>query len=271
MSCLRSGQMHLMTDVPKIIYSLWFSRDGIEIPPTSKACFEQWLKLNPEYDLRILGWQDVENILDGFPVPLEKMTPQAISDLVRIHVLAKAGGVWVDASVFPLCSLSSWLPAKVADTGFFAFERPAKDRPVASWFIAAAPRNFLIQRWLEEVQRYWFKPRSLLVNKNQKRISPRDTVFEVSPEADEKESFPYFWFHYLFEYLLHTRPEFKRSWEECEKISGVPPHTLQNLCMHTPQPTEEQIADALSGTYLQKLNWRMVYPLAAISSVTVPI
>ena len=69
-------------------------------------------------------------------------------------------------------------------------------------------------------------------------------------------AYPYFFFHYLFNRLILTRPDLRALWERVGPIEARPLHTLQNYA-HQP----DKLADALSELersdwQVQKLNWR---------------
>ena len=244
--------------IPRIIYSLWYQ--GVaQAPDTVRLCFERWRALNPGYEMKILDAVDVRRLLHGFPVPLESISPQALSDIVRIHLLAGTGGVWADATVLPIQPLESWLPQVTEDTGFFAFDRPKPDRPLSSWFLAASHPQLLIQKWLREVGRFWCKPRAGAFYEGS--MIPPDPNWEIAPDGGAREDrYPYFWFHYLFGYLLKEDAEFARLWSLCRKVDAEPPHRLQRLFSQGNAPSPEAIAAAARAAPVQKLNWRQPYP-----------
>lgn len=77
------------------------------------------------------------------------------SDLVRLDLLARHGGVWGDATCYCAVPLDSWLPAATS-SGFFAFRcGPRGDRHIASWFLAASPSNAIILSMYEMMLPYW--------------------------------------------------------------------------------------------------------------------
>jgi hypothetical protein len=85
-------------------------------------------------------------------------------------------------------------------------------------------------KWWREIERYWSKPRTLakydqtLVDGSQ---IPSDPVSEVAPDgAAQGDTYPYFWFHYLFSYLLKHDTEFSATWALCTKRSAAPPVSL---------------------------------------------
>jgi hypothetical protein len=250
--------------IPKIIYSLWYQGIG-QAPDVVRLCFQRWQTLNPGYEMRILEAGDVRRLLQGFPLPVESISMQALSDIVRIHLLAETGGVWTDATVLPVRPLEAWLAELTQDTGFFAFDRPRPDRPLSSWFLAASRPHPLIQKWLREVTRFWCRPRTcVLYNGN---MIPPDPNWEVAPEGGARhDRYPYFWFHYLFGYLLKEDAEFARLWGLCRKVDAEPPHRVQRLFSQGSALSREAISAALQAAPVQKLNWRQLYPLSLLEA-----
>lgn len=244
--------------VPRIIYSLWLQGEN-DAPELVRLIFRRWASLNPSYEVRILDGNDVRRLLENSGISWQAMTPQALSDVVRMQVLAD-GGVWADASVLPIEPLDAWLPSLLQDSGFFAFEKPGVDRPISSWFLAASRNQILMKKWLEEVERFWSKPRSLATYESDP--IPQNPVWEVAPNGGAvKDEFPYFWLHYLFRYLLETDVEFAFQWGRCSKLSAGPPHQLQGLFTGGDRHSIETIVDTARSAPVQKLNWRASYPL----------
>ena len=243
--------------IPKIIYSLWL-QGADNAPETVRAVFRQWAALNPGYELRVLAREEVDALLGGSAVRYREMTAPALSDVVRSRLLLE-GGVWVDASLFPSAPLDWWLPPLVAKSGFFAFEKPGEDRPLSSWFLAAAKEHILVSKWSREVERYWSKPRSQA--SYQGSHIPPDPVWEVAPNGGAVgNEFPYYWFHYLFRYLLETDPEFASRWHHCSKIAADPSHRLQELFAEGGRPSANAIIEAVRGAPVHKLDRRRSYP-----------
>ena len=76
------------------------------------------------------------------------------SDLIRLGLLEKYGGVWVDASLFCILPLDSWLEI-VLNSGLFMFESNTKLTIIANWFIASKKNNILIKTMNLEIIKYW--------------------------------------------------------------------------------------------------------------------
>ena len=106
---------------PKVIWSLWLQ--GLEeAPDLVRACLASWTNRNP-------GW--VHHLLTRDTLPLflpearnegsllaRDLPPAALSDVVRVGLLSRFGGVWVDATCYCLHPLDDWL-AEAMRAGFF--------------------------------------------------------------------------------------------------------------------------------------------------------
>lgn len=240
---------------PKVIYSLWLQ--GLQnAPDLVHLNFERWARLNPNYKVEIFDRERVEDLLHDFPLGIDRLSPQALSDVVRARVLSSNGGIWVDASVLPTSPLDNWLPALMTSSGFFAFEKPGLDRPLSSWFLAATKDNLIMQKWYDSVERYWSVDRILYDG------IPSNPSVAVDTWPDQ---FPYFWFHYLFQSLMDCDVKFSEAWAECKKRSADAPHALQAALAQDPQLELPQIAELAAGAPVHKLNWRNPYPLATLS------
>lgn len=252
--------------VPKTIYSVWLQ--GLDAAPDLvRFNFERWVALNPDYQLSVLNRRDVLELFDGVDLPILDMPMQTVADVVRVRLLRDSGGIWVDLTVLPVKPLSKWLDDALTEAGFFAFERPGPDRPISNWFLAATPRNLILREWWKQIERFWSKPRRLIDG------IPADPVASVSPNAaTEGDQFPYFWSHYLFRYLLESHAEFAATWNGCARLDAYSPHRLQALFANTPNPSIAEIRAVAGVAPVQKLNWRVPYPLDILAaSLSLPL
>lgn len=187
--------------VPKVIWALWL-QGWDSAPDLLRACAASWVRLNPRWEFRPLTRAHVVQLLSAGPnahLLQSGVAPAALSDVVRIELLARHGGVWVDATTYCLLPLDEWLE-RAAASGFFAFERPGPDRMLSTWFLASAmPASPVILRWLDRIRAYW--------------------AGRTAPDA-------YFWCHHLFERAYETDDEVRRVWNATHKISADGPHAF---------------------------------------------
>ncbi len=126
---------------------------------------------------------------------------QAFADILRLWLLARYGGVWVDANTVCSKPLDHWLPA-LMQSGFFAFAKPRPDRELATWFLASEPQGLIASKWLALAQRYW----------------------SIVTATDE-----YLWCHYLFSYGCRTDDVLAAGWAATPHVRAYGPLQPQML------------------------------------------
>lgn len=182
------------------IWMFW-AQGWDQAPDVAHCARLSWEENNPDWHLRAL---DAQTALDVFgadiPETLQRqdLPIEAYSDVLRIELLARFGGVWCDATTICAKPLMQWLSANAVDRGFFAFSRPGPDRMIASWFLYAVQDGYMITGLRDAVRAYW---------------SHRQT-------RDD-----YFWLHNLFEQQTISDPEFHRLWQQ-------PPHIPARHLFH---------------------------------------
>jgi hypothetical protein len=143
----------LYTDVPKKIYTFW---DG-ELTPLVKNCIGSWRKYNPRYEIVVLNKKKIELLIPFFN--LKHNNIERYSDMVRLEILAKYGGIWMDASIVCYKPID-WIREvqqkhNVEFVGFYSsymtIPEFMKTSPVIeSWCFACTPQSKLMMDWLEE-------------------------------------------------------------------------------------------------------------------------
>lgn len=188
-------------ELPKTIYAFW--HDGIDnAPEICQLCIESWRRLNPSWSVVVLDRDSSQEFLDIRRYS-QSISVSHFSDLLRAKILRRNGGVWVDATVLCLKPLDDWLPVIFNQTNFFGFYRPHWSRVISSWFLASTAQSPLISGWDDLSDRYWCQLRT------------------AGP--------PYFWFHYLFEWMVASGARNWRAWGAVPKISAIPLHIVQRM------------------------------------------
>lgn len=254
--------------VPKIIWILWLQ--GIQnAPPLVQQCVASWRKYNPDWKVIVL---DEHNLAQHAVISLvvlqnaAKVSPQAVSDVLRINLLAQHGGVWADATCLCCRPLDEWLH-DCTRSGFFAFAKPAKDRLLASWFLAASKDCPLTRAYSQMVNDYfilnsrplkWRFARSIA--KSLEKISmcsPQLASYLVHPCVVQFLPVnPYFSFHYNFYRVVATNERCRQIWDATPKISAAGPHEMQRKAFQLVTPEIKSIITARPHPVC-KLNWRL--------------
>lgn len=277
------------------IYGFWDS--GLEsAPEIVKRCFDRWRALNPAHKVMVLDRDDAIKALADLPDWVGRLPPQGLSDILRVRLLAADGGVWVDATSFPVVALDDWLPAAMEHSGFFAFAGGTWSpfRAFDNWFLAASPGSSLVRILDCEARAFWNRPRELHpVSSPHERWQPRvrgirrlvrrlsnsehefwaaayrkNPRWSVGPEARETRYYPYFWTHFLVDRLLETDEEFRFCWESTPVFSQYLTHAVQSARGTRAVEHPEFLAalpTALASSPVHKLNWRVSWPDALFS------
>ncbi|MTD10592.1 hypothetical protein GIX10_03875 [Acinetobacter sp. YIM 103518] len=139
-------------EIPKIVWMYWHEK---EMPKLILMCVNRIREINPNYTVILLNDENIENFVDGlndfvFPEIQHK------SDYIRLYLLKKYGGVWMDASILNFSSIDVFIK-ELEDNyaGFFLFfnEKRTVDSAypiVENWFIASEKNNTFVCSWFDE-------------------------------------------------------------------------------------------------------------------------
>lgn len=206
----------------KNIFIYW--HQGFEkAHPIIRRCLMSWKIHNPTwkiYELSIDNINDYINIGEDIPDFRNKTkTVASVSDVIRIFLLEKYGGCWVDATSYCNYSLDSWLPNYIS-TDFFAFQ-VKEDRMLSSWFLYGKKGGYIIKKWKEHIVEY--------INKVDKIGLEYNEITLKSWQFNKYQSQHYFWFHYIFGDLYINDPYFRVLWNKTKKLPAQVAHCLQSV------------------------------------------
>lgn len=184
--------------IPKKVWLLWF-QGWDNAPPVVQGVRKTWEHHNPNWEIILL---DMNNLHKYVTCKLPYTTPQALSDIIRLHLLATHGGIWADATMACMRPLDSWIDHAIAPAGFWMYHGRDKGRGPASWFMASLPNSYIANTWNGKSQEFW----------------------KVSHPNLE-----YFWMDQLFSKLALTDPMFLEQWKKVPYLNCEDP--LSAHCM----------------------------------------
>ena len=184
--------------IPRIVWMYW-EQGWDAAPELVQRCRRSWEHYNPDWDVRCLDGETVRRFFDledwmpgsaGRPgwcwsaarrlynayhdspayrvkprlmnrmIKKKRINVQGRSDIIRLGLLDRYGGVWADATLWCHRPLNDWLPPYVRD-GYFSFQN-GQDRSQegellmwTSWFLAARRRHLVVHRLLDAARSYW--------------------------------------------------------------------------------------------------------------------
>lgn len=273
----------MQQDFPRNIFGYWHQgRDSA--PEGIRKCWDLWARMNPDWDLRILEWSDVESQMQEFGVTYDKMSFTEISNVTRLYSLATHGGIWVDAYTVPLVPLDEWLPPLVSG-GFFTYHDPYRKRMAETWFIATQARHPLISTWCDYLVDYWKTARRPMRSKREldntakgalarlqgramdaiqgplsargrKHIyQPKDPNWSVSANGGGKYPiYPYFALAMLFDLMLTENEDHFKLWRQYPKITSYDLLLLRHWKKRYSELTPLDIRHMAEGKTMHKLS-----------------
>lgn len=142
---------------------VWFFwMQGLEeAPDVVKACLESLKKNLADRDIIVLNRS---NICDYVSLPdfiISKHEKKIIShakfsDLLRLELLIKYGGTWIDSTVY--CSNAHY-PHELFDSDLFVFQKISKGTigfgGLSNWFISSCTNNVILLILRDMLYEYW--------------------------------------------------------------------------------------------------------------------
>ena len=277
--------------IPKIIWVFW-SQGFENAPPLAHICLKTWETQNPGWDIRVVSESNIRTYLDPAfcdEVFRAGLPHVKVSDVFRFALIARYGGVYVDADCFCTKPLNDWIDTAAA-SGFFAFRflesdlwladpsvskwqrytAKTKDRILASWLIAGKAGNSITTRiWrshfdlLAQSQnsKGWLgRTFSRKIYRSLKRNAFTAAQMGNPALIARVGSYPYYLVHYHFAHLVLTDPAFRAAWHQVEKRSADDALAFsQTLGL----PIDDVFKDAMAGTAspVYKFHFRTTAPL----------
>jgi mannosyltransferase OCH1-like enzyme len=175
----------------KTIWMYWH-QGWSEAPELCKVCSHTWKYHNPEWKIRKLDSKVINiyipELEKNHPGIEDKVCKAHYSDVIRLYLLIKYGGVWVDASLFCNDKLDNWLPGST-----FMFSSPRENKLISNWFISSPRNSYILKAFFNRCMKYLKKQ--------------DDYITE------------YHWQHNIFKGLYNKDIKFKKEWDKQVKIS----------------------------------------------------
>lgn len=205
---------------------VYWAQGWDDVPAVVAACQAQ---IRSRHDSSEIEFVDDASLARWVEIPPEVRQKLAqrrahLSDVIRLELLSRHGGVWLDATCYPTRNVLDALD-DVDGSGLFAFTR-RPGRP-ANWLIAASPGNYVIEALRAGHLAFWER---------------------------YDEPFHYYIFHHVFEALHLLDNRFREVWDAVPALSIDPPHAFQRVMR---EPFEAERFDRLlAGSWVHKLTYK---------------
>jgi len=214
----------------KIIWVCWLQGEE-QAPELVKRCIASIRSHAADHEVRIVT---NDNLAEYITIPeyitealrKKRMQYAHYSDYLRIALLERYGGVWIDSTVL----MTDDLPSYVTDSPFFMFQHsPYSPSPIlgSNWFLAAHKGNYVAATMKMLLERYWKQERHLC---------------------------HYYMFHMLLSMILRNTDEGRRILNEMPYVSNAEVHLLQKALF---EPyNEKRLQDFKRRAFCQKLTYK---------------
>ncbi|GGN54800.1 hypothetical protein GCM10010112_04860 [Actinoplanes lobatus] len=194
-------------------------------PPVVRACLAALRAHNP--GVHALSRDDIGNYVD-VPEDLAaalKDDHGHFSELLRMLLLEKFGGVWVDATCLVSEPLRPHVDRALAKGSVFAFDYTGPY--LSNWFLAARADSYVMHLWRAASFLWWEKRGELI-----------DPLLH----------------HHVFEMLWHFDDRFRAEWDAGLRLNATPPHALRSVMLRPYEP--EMFQTIMEGAFAHKLRLR---------------
>ena len=213
------------------IFTIWLQSE-IKAPALIKSCFQRMRKYYGD-KVKVLDSQTLREWIELPDYIWRKWKEGKISnahftDICRVVLLEKYGGIWFDATDY----LTSPIPEWIWESDFFMFSTGENISPttlIQNCFIRSKKGYPLLKAWEEIIFEYWDK---------------------------EDQVVDYFVHHYLFRYLIENNLEAAGLFSKMPIIAQDPTHLLW-FTYRDKQFSEDLYENVTKNTFFQKTNFKM--------------
>lgn len=208
------------------VWWCWFQGEE-NAPEIVKACLESVRRNFPGKKIIIITEKNMRDFV-SFPDFIEKKYKHGIisrtsfSDLVRLELLIKYGGIWIDSTI--LCTAE---PSYIFNLPLFIFKTNEKNDPASAaqtWFISSQSNNPILILTRDLLYKYW-----------------QNHNYQI---------------HYFIIYFFMklAAEKFSDGWKAVPFFSDVPPHILQRELFTN--FSEERMAQIKRMSDIHKLTYK---------------
>ncbi len=144
--------------IPRVIWTYW---QVLPLPPLVERCLQAWQRFAPDHEIRLVDRSSVSRWLgsDFDTSRLDALPAYRQADWLRLQLLIRHGGIWMDGSTLLTRSLA-WVHEFDGGGGAgvvgFYIDRYTTDRALPimeNWFLAAPPADPFVVAWADELER----------------------------------------------------------------------------------------------------------------------
>lgn len=210
----------------KKVYVCWFQ--GMEnAPELVKNCYASIKYHIKDMEIVLITNDNYKKYCDFPDYIIEKwekgqIPPAHFSDLIRINILTRLGGLWLDATTY----LTGSIPKYITDSDFFVYQNGFFNNEMinmGSWLIYSKPNNILLLETQELLFKYWKKHSKL------KHYFLLHMFFRMVTDEYPQEWNSVAYYNQIDQHVLQSEFNKKYNSKRFEQIKALTPiHKLTN-------------------------------------------
>jgi len=137
-----------------------YVEDQSTLTEYQQTCIASWKRM-PRVSVTILDEKQAAAKVPKWArlIAANRRTAHKRADLLKLFLLERYGGVWVDPAVMPIVPLHKWLDDNIKPTGYFFLQQQsqrASRNPVEKYFAASEKSEHpLFRKWLQLATDRW--------------------------------------------------------------------------------------------------------------------
>lgn len=154
--------------IPGIVWLCWMQGEE-NAPELVKKCISSVRIHMSDYDVRVITWDNIRQYADIPACIYDRLKKRQMqfaqfTDYLRVSLLCRHGGIWLDATVL----LTAPLPQRYLSSPLFVLKTSAFDNEIirnSSWLICSQKNNLLLQQTRFLLDCYWkMRPASATIS-----------------------------------------------------------------------------------------------------------
>lgn len=125
--------------IPKIFHQVWINDRSPELPDRFKMYRDSWLRFHPEWSYRLWNLETLDFVPESHKLLGECRHPAQMADLLRIEILYRFGGVYIDTDFECLRPIDDILDG----AQFFSCSEDGKS--ISTGIIGSIPQSRLLK------------------------------------------------------------------------------------------------------------------------------
>ncbi|CAJ1412503.1 unnamed protein product [Effrenium voratum] len=230
-------KLFALATILRVAWSFW-DKGLRDLSEFRLLCIETWRSMNPGWVIQVLDARSVWDFLQPSDLPKqwEDMYVAFQSDAVRLALLQRYGGLWIDPATICLRPFETWICGREGLAAFYfsswGTEMGKSAEYVENWVLACRRGHPMIARWKELFNGYWDSIRARKGSLDPLFLPDHPMFCKVDLSHMQRfghDMRSYLVMHSCFKKMIDEEPEMRRVWQEEMVLLRADEHALWHM------------------------------------------